>query len=389
MVLEILDHLWICDGRSPATPWLAQLLGDGPGLELAWQGLLARAEKLGHVGSWAWNVDSEEIVWSGNLFRIHGMQPDEVTPTFEIVRRLVHPDDLQRWADVVFRAREESAPPRVTYRIVLAGGEVRHLESDVAFLGETPDGSPCFVGCVRNVSHRCWAEREIAVHVAVQEALSGWESLGQGAPLLLRGIATAMQFVRGGFWVPRGEFLSPLAVWSPDDPADVLARARQIRVTRGDYLVGRAWASREPVAISDVNGGPWRQNSGLISAESLRGGVAIPALHGGEVLAVLGFVSREELALTERLFRSLVGIGHEIGYFLAQHRGQLNRCALTGRQIEVLQLAAAGLTVRDIADRLSLTRATVKTHLENIYARYGVTDRTAAVATGLREGLIE
>ena len=54
----------------------------------------------------------------------------------------------------------------------------------------------------------------------------------------------------------------------------------------------------------------------------------------------------------------------------------------------MLQLAADGLSGPEIAAHLHVSPATVKTHFENIYAKYDVSDRVAAVAKALREGLI-
>lgn len=53
---------------------------------------------------------------------------------------------------------------------------------------------------------------------------------------------------------------------------------------------------------------------------------------------------------------------------------------LTDRQATILQLVAAGHDNAAIARRLGLSRGTVRTHLENIYTRLGVSSRTAAIA---------
>jgi NarL family two-component system response regulator LiaR len=62
---------------------------------------------------------------------------------------------------------------------------------------------------------------------------------------------------------------------------------------------------------------------------------------------------------------------------------------LTAREIEVLQLLAFGHTNKDIAEQLFISPDTVKTHLEHIFEKLGISDRTAAVAEALRRHLIE
>ena len=61
---------------------------------------------------------------------------------------------------------------------------------------------------------------------------------------------------------------------------------------------------------------------------------------------------------------------------------------LSQRELEVLELVAAGTTNREAAARLFITEATVKTHLLNIYAKLGVSDRAAAVAEAFNRGLL-
>ncbi|HEY3687871.1 MAG TPA: response regulator transcription factor [Streptosporangiaceae bacterium] len=61
---------------------------------------------------------------------------------------------------------------------------------------------------------------------------------------------------------------------------------------------------------------------------------------------------------------------------------------LSNRELEVLELVAAGATNREAAKRLFITEATVKTHLLNIYAKLGVSDRASAVAEAYNRGLL-
>jgi ATP/maltotriose-dependent transcriptional regulator MalT len=117
--------------------------------------------------------------------------------------------------------------------------------------------------------------------------------------------------------------------------------------------------------------------------------VAVPALLDGEVLAIVELATDREIRIGERLMRSLVGIAHELGHFLARRGGELSGPVLTAREVEVLQLAAQGLSAPETAERLTVTPGTVRTHLENLYRKLEVFDKPSAVATALRLGLIE
>jgi len=70
-------------------------------------------------------------------------------------------------------------------------------------------------------------------------------------------------------------------------------------------------------------------------------------------------------------------------------RSESNAPALTERESEILRMIAAGKSLPDIAKELYLGVTTVKTHVQHLYEKLGVSDRAAAVAEAMRRGLIE
>ena len=62
--------------------------------------------------------------------------------------------------------------------------------------------------------------------------------------------------------------------------------------------------------------------------------------------------------------------------------------SLTAREREVLKLMADGLTNADIAERLVIGVATVKTHVSSVISKLGVSTRTEATALAIRRGLV-
>ena len=152
--------------------------------------LLESAERVAQVGSWQFTPETGELRWSDNLFRLFGLEPGSVTPTTEFVLEMTHPDDQDRRARWVEQLGEGAIDGGITYRIITADGTVRHLRLTLAEIDE--DGRPRRVlGTVQDITDQRRAEREIAAHVAVEEALTEWESLGRGAEGLLRNLAEA------------------------------------------------------------------------------------------------------------------------------------------------------------------------------------------------------
>lgn len=69
-------------------------------------------------------------------------------------------------------------------------------------------------------------------------------------------------------------------------------------------------------------------------------------------------------------------------------RMQRPAVSLSAREMELLQLLATGATNRELAEKLFISQATVKTHLVHIYSKLGVDNRTAAIAAAREEGLL-
>ncbi len=78
----------------------------------------------------------------------------------------------------------------------------------------------------------------------------------------------------------------------------------------------------------------------------------------------------------------LIAAGHPV------RRRRAWPAGLTSREVEVLRLAALGLSNREIADRLVISRKTAANHVEHIYAKIGVSNRARASLFAVRNGLI-
>jgi len=348
------------------------------------------------MGSWELDLRSRETLWSDGIYRILGIPPSGAAQPFGTVLGYVHPDDRERMermlADAV--ARPEAVPDgglEHAVRLVREDGSVREMRA-VGRLEHDEQGPARWVGAMQDVTEQRLTERELHAHYAVSQALREWESFELGVVDLLRRIATALDYPMGALWLwdASADALVCRAFWTaPDvDPGDFEQVIRSVRFGDGEGRPGLAWQTREPVVTPDIAEDPGFVMREAALAIGLTSAIAFPAVGPDGPVAVLSFCAFERRAPSPELVRTLTAIGRELGRFLSRRRAELSPAPLSEREIEVLQLAAGGLSGPGIAEQLVLSPATVKSHFEHIYEKLGVGDRTAAVAHALRTGMI-
>src|SRR5689334_20600171 len=90
---------------------------------------LATAQQITHIGSWEWNVATNVVTWSDELYRIYGLLPQSCQITFDNFLSRVHPDDRERIARAVSEAVKSQKPFRYPERIMRPDGSIRDLDS--------------------------------------------------------------------------------------------------------------------------------------------------------------------------------------------------------------------------------------------------------------------
>ncbi len=143
---------------------------------------LAEGQRLAHTGSWAWNVRTDVLFWSEEIFRVYGYSSQETAPAWEQFLKRVHPEDR---AQIEQRAKMEASGKEGTeshgdFRIVLPDGTVRYLHSvahPVAHSGEVTE----VIGTVMDVTEHELLTQELRrreAYLAEAQKLSHTGSFG-------------------------------------------------------------------------------------------------------------------------------------------------------------------------------------------------------------------
>jgi len=127
------------------------------------QAQLAEAQRVAHVGSWEWDISSNRVSWSDELFRIYGSDPTRFGGSYEAFLAQVHPDDAEHTKAVVMQARRNGTPFIYDHRIIRTDGETRMLHTRGEVVCEA-DGTPArLVGSCWDITDR-WKATESLEH---------------------------------------------------------------------------------------------------------------------------------------------------------------------------------------------------------------------------------
>ena len=114
-------------------------------------------------------------------------------------------------------------------------------------------------------------------------------------------------------------------------------------------------------------------------------GYLLKSAHSSEITGAIRAVQSGESVLDPVVTRKL--LERVVGVAKVPAQGEA-KGILSQREVEVLRLAAKGMSNKDIANVLFLSVRTVKAHLTNIFNKMGCGCRTDAIVKGLREGYI-
>ena len=133
---------------------------------------LAEAQRIAHLGNWDWDIKTNELHWSDEIYRIFGLLPQQFGATYEAFLNCVHPDDREYIKTAVNDALTKRKPYTIDHRIVLPNGTVRivHEQAEVTF-DET--GNPIrMLGTVQDITELKNAEEErLRMGAAIEEAV--------------------------------------------------------------------------------------------------------------------------------------------------------------------------------------------------------------------------
>lgn len=141
--------------------------------------LRAEVERIAQVGSWEWDIVSNQITWSDELFRVFGREPQDFDPTYEAYVASLPPEDRDRVAANVRRALDTGVGFSHTHGVIHRDGTVHTVLGRGEVILDANGKAARMVGTAQDITHRVELEQETAARQTAERGRERAEFLAQ------------------------------------------------------------------------------------------------------------------------------------------------------------------------------------------------------------------
>ncbi|MDN5803991.1 MAG: PAS domain S-box protein, partial [Microlunatus sp.] len=307
---------------------------------------LAEAQRVAHLGSWEWDIESNQLHWSDELYRIFRLSAGEFDGTLEGYLALVHPDDREMTGEIVEACLAGRPGFEFDQRMGgRAGRDVMWVRASGVVLRDQAGRPTLMRGTALDITAYKRAQERLQRATSRYQLLQTMaaaanesHSLEEVTLISVREMCAHLGWLAGRVYLVSGENASllPVGPWQrrSRDEAE-LAHPSGL----GELMAGLGDVSDLALEVRDSSQARWKRGSELIeprSASDLRA-FAIPVLCRGEVVAVLEFIADAAVRRREAL-----AICHEVATQLAvvAERERTNRDLHTARDTALTALGA-------------------------------------------------
>lgn len=123
---------------------------------------LDRAQAIAHIGHWDWDIVTNDLAWSDEIYRIFGLQPQEFEATYPAFLEHIFADDVEKVTSAVNASvANAEIPYNVEHRIIHPNGEIRYVHEQGEIYRDNSGKPLRMVGTVLDITDRVKAEEHI------------------------------------------------------------------------------------------------------------------------------------------------------------------------------------------------------------------------------------
>ncbi|MEZ4459113.1 MAG: PAS domain-containing protein [bacterium] len=305
------------------------------------------AEAAG-VGLWEADIATDELTWDARMLSLFGVEEGDAGDTGAVWSQRVHPDDIDRVNDEI-RGAFTAGKASTQFRIVLPGGEVRHVQS---FASYVDDGhGPKLIGLCLDVTQERLAELRERNRNRVLETMISSASVGEVLDVLVRAIEAEIPEVRVGFMLVDDSGKKLINGAAPSLTEAYLQAANGLPIEVGNGSCGSSAALRRPVLVEDCHTHPyWQKFLDAAAEANFRACWSIPIIGSDHVVfGTLGAYFHHVQPPDETLLRRLTEAADFASLAISKKNAEVglkNREALLKATGEIAKVAGWEVDLR-------------------------------------------
>lgn len=169
---------------------------------------LVEAQKLAKMGHWRWDVGSKKVDWSHQIYAIFGVLPDNFTPTFDSMTKMVHRRDIGRLLQGLERAVIDKRDYQIEFRLTRPDGTTRYARCEGRCTLDEHDDVIQLYGIIQDITERTLSER--ALRQAKEAAEQAYQSKSRFLANMSHELRTPLNAIIGFSEMMQHQLLGPL-----------------------------------------------------------------------------------------------------------------------------------------------------------------------------------
>ncbi|MFZ4548835.1 MAG: PAS domain S-box protein, partial [Bacteroidales bacterium] len=122
---------------------------------------LEEAQRIAHIGSWQWDMATNTVKWSEEMFRIFDITPESYDGTPKAILNILHPDDVDMFTNSMANNLQDGNQPVLEYRVIHKDGSIHYVIAEGRVSYDEAGKPSKSIGTVQDITNRKLAEKKL------------------------------------------------------------------------------------------------------------------------------------------------------------------------------------------------------------------------------------
>ncbi len=317
---------------------------------------LIEAQKIAHLGYWEWDLSTNLLSWSEELYKMFELSPASGGLTYDKYMNLVHPDDTDMLKGVLENAASDHKPFKIDHRVILSNNTIHYILGNGEVILDENGVVVRMRGVAQDITDRKRTERRLSAQFDITKVLSEASCISEAVPQILKLICESVDWQVGEYWSvdEKNNLLQLGGYWATESIVanEFLETSKKCKFGPGVSLQGRVWEQKKPLWSSNIIEEQFFPRSKLASNLKLHSAIAFPIMTKEQVLGVFTFYKEDVAEPDKELLKLLETLGTQIAEFIERKKSE--PALLESKQLykTLVDISPDAITLTDLSGKI-------------------------------------